>query len=110
MNNLNLINNDVPFLLCLDYTAVLFVLGLSGLIINKRNILLMLLSLELTFLASALNFIFAGQFLNLFLGAIYGILIILVVVADTAIGLSLVVLIYRGSRTASVNSLVTLRG
>jgi len=100
----------LPLLLCLDYTCLLFILGLSGLIINRRNILLMLLSLELTFVSSALNFIFAGYFLNLFLGAIYGILIILVVVADTAIGLSLVVLIYRGSRTASVNSLVTLRG
>jgi NADH-quinone oxidoreductase subunit K len=106
----NLIDKTLPLLVCLDYTCILFLLGLSGLIINKRNILLMLLSLELTFLASALNFIFAGYFLNIFLGAIYGILVILVVVADTGIGLSLIVLIYRGSKTASVNSLVTLRG
>lgn len=106
-----ILTTDVSlFVLCLDYTCILFILGLCGLIINKRNILLMLLSLELTFLSSSLNFIFASCFLNLFLGAIYGILVILVVVADTAIGLSLVVLIYRGSKAASVNSLVTLRG
>jgi NADH:ubiquinone oxidoreductase subunit K len=70
----------------------------------------MLLSLELTFLASALNFIIAGSLLNMMLGYIYGILIILVVVADTAIGLSLVVLVYRGSKIANVNSLISLRG
>jgi NADH-quinone oxidoreductase subunit K len=86
------------------------VLGLCGLIINKRNILLMLLSLELTFLASAINFLLAGFFMNVFLGGIYGILVILIVVADTALGLSLVVVVYRGSRYSSVNSLVTLRG
>ena len=110
MNTLYLINNEIPFLLCLDYTSVLFILGFVGLIINKRNILLMLLSLELTFLASSLNFIFASYYFDNFLGFIYGILVILVVVSDTAIGLSLIVLIYRGSKTASVNSLVNLRG
>jgi NADH-quinone oxidoreductase subunit K len=102
--------NNISFLLCIDYTSILFLLGICGLIINKRNILLMLLSLELTFLASSLNFIFAGYFLNLFSGAVYGIFVILIVVADTAIGLSLLVLIYRGSTIATINSLVTLRG
>lgn len=103
-------NNIILILLCLDYTSILFLLGFCGLIINRRNILLMLLSLELTFLASALNFIFFGAFLNNMSGSIYGILVILVVIADTAIGLSLVILAYRGSKVASINSLVILRG
>lgn len=81
-----------------------------GLLLNRRNLLLMLLSLELTFLASALNFIFVGSLLNMLLGSIYGIFVILIVVADTAIGLSLVVLIYRSSKLAYINSLITLRG
>src|SRR5689334_4303529 len=102
--------NIVFLLLCLDYTSIMFLLGFCGLMINRRNILLMLLSLELTFLASSLNFIIAGSLLNFLLGSIYGILVILVVVADTAIGLSLVVLVYRNSINASVNSLITLRG
>jgi len=70
----------------------------------------MLLSLELTFLVSVLNFIFAGVFLNNIFGCIYGVLVILVVVADTVIGLSLVVLGYRGSKEATFNLLITLRG
>lgn len=85
-------------------------MGFTGLMLNRRNILLMLLSLELTFLASALNFLFAGSLLHMLTGFIYSILVILVVVADTAIGLSLVVLVYRGSKIASVNSLISLRG
>ena len=81
-----------------------------GLLLNRRNILLMLLSLELTFLASSLNFIFSGSLLNMSLGLIYGIFVILVVVADTAIGLSLVILVYRGSKLYNINSLISLRG
>jgi NADH-quinone oxidoreductase subunit K len=91
------------------YDSTLF-LGFSGLLINRRNILLMLLSLELTFLTSSLNFIISSSLLNFLLGSVYGILIILIVVADTAIGLSMVVLVYRGAKNASVNSLISLRG
>jgi len=88
----------------------LFLLGLCGLLMNRRNILLMLLSLELCFLSSSINFIISNSILNLWSGTIYGILIILVVVADTAIGLSLVVISYRNSRCANVYSFITLRG
>ena len=100
----------VLLLYCIDYTSILFVLGLCGMLINRRNILLMLLSLELTFLSSALNFLFFSVLLNSISGFIYGILVIIVVVADTSIGLSLVVLIYRSVKSTSVNYLITLRG
>lgn len=86
MNIFFLQQNIIFLLLCLDYTSIVFLLGFTGLLINRRNILLMLLSLELTFLASSLNFIISGSILNLVLGSIYGILVILIVVADTAIG------------------------
>jgi NADH-quinone oxidoreductase subunit K len=102
--------NLVLLLLCLDYTSLVFILGFLGLLINRRNLLLMLLSLEFTFLASALNFILASSIMNLFLGSIYGIFVVLVVVADTAIGLSLVVLTYRSSKLISINGLISLRG
>ena len=102
--------NILLLFLCLDYSSIIFLLGFCGLLINRRNILLMLLSLELTFLASFVNFIIVSSLLNLLLGSIYGILVIIIVVADTAIGLSLVVLAYRGSKTTTVSSLVTLRG
>ena len=97
-------------LVYLDFSTLLFLLGFAGLFFNRRNFLLLLLSLELTFLASALNFIFASSLLNLLVGSVYGIVVIILVVADTSIGLSLIVLAYRGSRFANAGSLVTLRG
>ena len=97
-------------LLCLDYTTLLFLLGFIGLLLNKRNLLLMLLSLELTFLSSALNFFFSSYLLNYSNGVIYGIFVILVVVADTAIGLSLVIVTYRSSKLAAINGLISMRG
>ena len=110
MHIMSNIENIIFLLLSLDYTSILFILGLSGVLINRRNILLMLLSLELTFLASALNFIISSILLDVYIGMIYGIFVIIVVVADTAIGLSLVVLMYRNSKSVTVSSLVTLRG
>ena len=92
-------------LLLLYYTSILFILGFCGLIINRRNILLMLLSLEITFLASALNFIFISSLLPIILGFIYGILIILIVIIDTVFGLSLVILSYRSSKFSTLNTL-----
>lgn len=73
-------------LLCLDYTSILFLFGICGLLINRRNFLLMLLSLELCFFSGALNFIMSSCLLDANSGFIYGIFVILLVVADTAIG------------------------
>jgi len=101
--------NLVALFLCLNYSAMLFLIGIVGLIINRRNLLLMLLSLELTFLSSALNYLFVSSLINLLVGSIYAVLIIIMVVADTTIGLSLVVLAYRGSKIATVGSFITLR-
>lgn len=103
-------NTFLSLLLCLDYTSTLFFLGFIGLIINRRNLLLVLLSLELTFLSSSLNFIFAGGLLNMSLGYLYGVLVILIVVADTAVGLSLIILTYRNSKQVTMNSFSSLRG
>ncbi len=107
---MSVLNNTNLFFLCMNYTSILFMLGICGVLINRRNILLMLLSLELTFLASALNFIITSSLSNNPLGSIYGIFVIIMVVADTAIGLSLIVLIYRNSKTVSINYLITLKG
>lgn len=98
------------FIACLDYTSIMYLLGVCGILINRRNILLMLLSLELTFLSSSLNFIITSVLLNIPSGSIYGIFVIMVVVADTAIGLSLVVLVYRNAKSITISSLITLRG
>lgn len=99
-------NHDfIILLLYLDYTSILFILGFSGLLINRRNILLMLLSLEITFFACALNFIFFCTILPIFSSLIYALLILLVVIIDTVFGLSLVLFCYRSSKVSTINTL-----
>lgn len=99
-------NQDfIILLLYLDYTSILFILGFCGLIINRRNILLMLLSLEITFFASALNFIFLCAIVPFFGCVIYGLLILLIVIIDTVFGLSLVLFCYRSSKVSTLNTL-----
>jgi len=61
-----IVDSFITLLLCLDYSSLLFLLGLTGLLLNKRNLLLMLLCLEFTFLASALNFFFVSNLLHFF--------------------------------------------
>ena len=99
-------NSDyIVLLLYLDYTSILFILGFCGLIINRRNILLMLLSLEITFFASALNFIFFRTVFPIFSGLMYSLLILLIVIIDTVFGLSLVLFCYRSSKVSTLNTL-----
>lgn len=95
----------IILLLYLDYTSILFILGFCGLIINRRNILLMLLSLEITFFSSALNFIFLCTVLPIFGSVVYGLLIFLIVIIDTVFGLSLVLFCYRSSKVSTLNTL-----
>lgn len=102
-------NSDFFILfLCLDYTSILFIFGLCGLIINRRNILLMLISLEITFLASALNFIFVSAAVPVLGSWVYCLLILLIVIIDTVFGLSLVLFCYRSSKVVTINTLCAL--
>lgn len=107
---MHILNNFSLFFVYLDYTSALFLLGICGVLINRRNIILMLLSFELTFFSSSLNFIIASSFFSNVLGSIYGIFVIIIVVADTAVALSIIVLIYRNAKSVSINYLITLRG
>jgi len=95
---------------CLDLTMCMFLLGVIGCVLNRRNILISLLCLELTFLSSAINFMIIGLFIHSVLGYIYALLIIIVIVVDTVFGLSLVILSYKCIHITPLHALVTLRG
>lgn len=94
----------------LNITLSIFLTGLIGIIINKRNIILTLLSIELMFLASSINFILIGHFTHQLLGILYGIFIIFVTTIDTCFGLSLIIINYKDTKKSAIHGLVTLRG
>ena len=104
------IGNFIPLISCLNFTWFIFTLGMVGIVLNRKNILLMLLCIELMFFSLSMNFIFLSCFLEQPLGEIYALFIIATAASETAIGLSLAVIVFRLSGKINYKSLTTLRG
>lgn len=103
-------DNLFYLLIGLDYTCVIFFFGFIGVLINRNNLLLCLLCLELMSLASVLNFLFIGHFTCNLFGICYGIICLMLTILDSSIGLSLIVIKYRNTKSINFNSLTILRG
>ena len=102
--------SSVPLISCLFFSVTLFLIGMVGIICNKRNLMLMLICFELIFFAVALNFIFFSCFNYHFTGQILALLIVSVAAAETVIGLSLIILLSRLTQSLNFDFLVILRG
>ena len=84
---MNLFNNII-------INFILFCLGLFGIILNRQNILIILMSIELVLLSVNLNFIYFSIFLDDLMGQIFSLIILTVASAESAIGLALMVLFF----------------
>jgi len=76
-------------------SSTLFFIGLFGIVLNRKNIILMLMSIELMFLGINFNFIIFSIFLDDILGQIFAFFILTVAAAESAIGLAILVIYYR---------------
>lgn len=90
--------------------ALLFGLGMAGIIINRKNIIVLLMSIELMLLAVNTNFIAFSYFLNNNIGQVFVFFILTVAAAEAAIGLAIMVVLFRKSGTIEVEKLDTLKG
>ena len=90
--------------------AILFCLSIAGIFLNRKNIIILLMSIELMLLAVNFNFIAFSQFLNDTVGQVFVFFILTVAAAESAIGLALLVLLFRNRRTINVADLDTLKG
>lgn len=90
--------------------ALLFGLGIAGLIVNRKNIISLLMSIELMLLAVNTNFIAFSHFLNNNVGQVFVFFILTVAAAEAAIGLSIMVVLFRKTETIEVQNLDTLKG
>jgi len=77
------------------FSIILFILGVCGIIFNYKNIILTLISIELSLLSINLNFIFSSILLNDIVGIFFSLIILTVAAAEAAIGLAILVLFYR---------------
>ena len=94
----------------LTVALILFLIGISGIILNRKNIIVMLMSIELMLLAVNLNFIIFSVYLDDVMGQLFAILILTVAAAESAIGLAILVVYYRVRGSITVENIHLLRG
>lgn len=90
--------------------AVLFSLSVAGIFLNRKNVLLLLMCIELMLLAVNINFVAFSHFLGDVQGQIFVFFILTVAAAEAAIGLAILVVLFRTRRTINVADLDTLKG
>jgi NADH-quinone oxidoreductase subunit K len=94
----------------LTVSAILFGIGLAGIMINRKNIIVVLMSVELLLLAVNTNFIAFSYFMENTIGQIFVFFILTVASAEAAIGLAIMVVLFRRRGTIEVQALDLLRG
>nr|YP_009582148.1 NADH dehydrogenase subunit 4L [Polyplacotoma mediterranea]QBK82184.1 NADH dehydrogenase subunit 4L [Polyplacotoma mediterranea] len=91
-------------------SIILFTIGVSGIIINKRNIILILMSIELILLAISFMFITYSVVLDDLSGIIFSLMVLTIAAAESAIGLAVLTAYYRLTGTITIKALNLLRG
>ena len=89
---------------------VLFLLGLSGIFLNRKNIIILLMSIELMLLSINFNFIIFSVFLDDILGQLFALLVLTVAAAESAIGLAILVIYYRVRGTIAIEFIILMKG
>ena len=90
--------------------AVMFCLSVAGIFINRKNIIVLLMCIELMLLAVNINFVAFSRFLGDASGQIFVFFILTVAAAEAAIGLAILVTLFRNTRTINVAELDSLKG
>jgi len=90
--------------------AVLFGLSLAGIVLNRKNLIMLLMCIELMLLAVNINFIAFSHYLNDTAGEVFVFFILAVAAAETAIGLAILVVLYRCQQSINVETLDSLKG
>lgn len=90
--------------------AILFTLGVFGIFLNRKNVITILMSIELMLLAVNLNFVAFSHFLNDLGGQIFAMFVLTVAAAEAAIGLAIVVVFFRNRGTIAVQDANQMKG
>jgi NADH-quinone oxidoreductase subunit K len=94
----------------LTVAAVLFAIGAAGIFLNRRNLIVILMSVELILLSVNINFVAFSHFLNDLAGQVFAMFVLTVAAAEAAIGLAILVVYFRDRRTIAVEDANTLKG
>jgi NADH-quinone oxidoreductase subunit K len=94
----------------LTVAAILFTIGVFGIFINRKNVIVILMSVELILLAVNINFVAFSAFLNDLVGQVFALLILTVAAAEAAIGLAILVVFFRNRGTIAVEDINMMKG
>jgi NADH-quinone oxidoreductase subunit K len=90
--------------------ALLFAISVVGIFLNRKNVIILLMAIELMLLAVNMNFIAFSHYLNDISGQVFVFFILTVAAAESAIGLAILVVLFRNLSTINVDDLNTLKG
>jgi len=94
----------------LSVAAILFTLGIFGIFLNRKNVIIILMSIELILLAVNINLIAFSSYLGDIVGQIYALFVLTVAAAEAAIGLAILVVYYRNSGSIAVEDINLMKG
>ena len=94
----------------LGVAAILFTLGIFGIFLNRKNVIVILMSIELILLSVNINFVAFSHFLGDLVGQIFTLFVLTVAAAEAAIGLAIVVVFFRNRGTIEVEEINQMKG
>ena len=94
----------------LSVSAILFSIGMLGIFLNRKNILVILMSIEIILLAVNLNFVAFSQHLNDLMGQVFALFVLTVAAAEAAIGLAILVVFFRNKGSIAVEDVSSMKG
>ena len=94
----------------LAVAAMLFIIGIFGLFLNRKNIIILLMSIELMLLAVNINLVAFSSFLGDLVGQVFTLFVLTVAAAEAAIGLAILVCFFRNRGTIDVEDVNVMRG
>ena len=100
----------IPLNWLLILSGVLFAISVAGMFINRKNLILLLMCVELLLLAVNFNFVAFSRYLHDINGQIFVFFVLTVAAAESAIGLAILVVLFRERRSINVEDLSTLKG
>jgi NADH-quinone oxidoreductase subunit K len=90
--------------------AILFTIGVLGIFINRKNVIVILMSVEVILLAVNVNFVAFSAFLNDLVGQVFALLVLTVAAAEAAIGLAIIVVFFRNRGSIAVEDVNMMKG
>ncbi len=94
----------------LTVAAIIFTVGVFGIFLNRKNVIIILMSIELMLLAVNINLVAFSSFLNDLVGQVFALFVLTVAAAEAAIGLAILVVYFRNRGTIAVEDINLMKG